>query len=96
MVIFNEAMDTALVLSPATTFMSATQSSFKDPQTGNTTLTFGPMSSIDKVYHGRRHDFQSGVWGGGGLIGNNCTQGAQKFYPVVTRTLKIMHFMSKN
>ena len=50
MVIFNEAMDTAVVLSPATTFMSATQSSFKDPQTGSTTLTFGPMSSIDKVH----------------------------------------------
>ena len=49
LVIFNEAMDTAMVLSPATTFMSATQHSFKDPQTGNMTLTFGPMSSIDEV-----------------------------------------------
>ena len=49
LVIFNEAMDTAVVLSPATTFMSAAQSNFKDPQTGDTTLTFGPMSSIDKV-----------------------------------------------
>ena len=41
LVIFSEAMDTALVLSPATTFMSATQYSFKDPQTGNMNLTFG-------------------------------------------------------
>lgn len=45
MVTFNEAMDTALVLSPATTFTSATQYSFKDPQTGDMTLTFKPMSS---------------------------------------------------
>ena len=50
LVIFNEAMDTAVVLSPATTFMSATQSSFKDQQTGVTALTFGPMSSIDEVF----------------------------------------------
>lgn len=49
LVIFNEAMDTALVLSPATTFMSATQYSFKDPRTGDMTLTFGPMSSIEEV-----------------------------------------------
>ena len=49
LVIFNEAMDTALVLSPATTFMSATQYSFKDPQTGDMTLTFGPMSSVEEV-----------------------------------------------
>jgi hypothetical protein len=49
LVIFNEGMDTALVLSPATTFMSATQYSFKDPQTGDMTLTFGPMSSIEEV-----------------------------------------------
>ena len=55
MVIFNEAMNTAVVLSPATTLIlchgSATQSSFKDPLTGVTTLTFGPMSSIDKVHN---------------------------------------------
>ena len=49
LVIFNEAMDTALVLSPATTFMSATQYSFKDPQTGGMTLTFGPMSFVEEV-----------------------------------------------
>ena len=49
LVIFNEAMDTALVLSPATTFMSATQYSFKDTKSGDTTLTFGPMSSINEV-----------------------------------------------
>ena len=42
-------MDTALVLSPATTFMSATQYSFKDLQTGDMTLTFGPMSSVEEV-----------------------------------------------
>jgi hypothetical protein len=47
--VFNSAMDTALVLSPATTFMSANQYSFKDDQTGETLLTFGPMSSIDQV-----------------------------------------------
>ena len=49
LVIFNKAMDTTLVLSPATTFMSATQYSFKNIQTGDMTLTFGPMSSIDEV-----------------------------------------------
>ena len=49
LVIFNEGMDTALVLSPATTFMSATQYSFKDPQSGDRTITFGPMSSVEKV-----------------------------------------------
>ena len=42
-------MDTAVVLAPATTFMSATLNSFKDPQTNDTALTFGPMSSIDEV-----------------------------------------------
>ena len=49
LVVFNADMDTALVLSPATTFMSATQYSFKDEQTNETVMTFGPMSSIDKV-----------------------------------------------
>ena len=49
LVVFNSAMDTALVLSPATTFMSANQYSSKDDQTGETVLTFGPMSSIDQV-----------------------------------------------
>ena len=49
LVVFNSAMDTALVMSPATTFMSANQYSFKDDQTGETVLTFGPMSSIDQV-----------------------------------------------
>ena len=49
LVVFNSAMDTALVLSPASTFMSANQYSFKDDQTGETVLTFGPMSSIDEV-----------------------------------------------
>ena len=37
------------MLSPASTFMSANQYSFKDDQTGETVLTFGPMSSIDEV-----------------------------------------------
>ena len=36
-------------LSPASTFMSANQYSFKDVQTGETVLIFGPMSSIDEV-----------------------------------------------
>ena len=49
LVVFNSAMDTALMLSPASTFMSANQYSFKDDQTGETVLTFGPMSSIDEV-----------------------------------------------
>ena len=49
LVVFNSAMDTALVLSPASTFISANQYSFKDVQTGETVLTFGPMSSIDEV-----------------------------------------------
>ena len=49
LVVFNSTMDTALVLSPATTFMSVNQYSFKDDQTGETLLTFGPMSSIDQV-----------------------------------------------
>ena len=51
LVIFNQAMDTAVVLSPATTFMSAAQSNYKDPQTGDTTLTFGPLGSINEVFH---------------------------------------------
>ena len=50
LVIYNQAMDTAVVLSPATTFMSATLNSSKDPQTNDTALTFGPMSSIDEVF----------------------------------------------
>ena len=49
LVVFNADMDAALVLSPATTFMSATQYSFKDEQTDDTLITFGPMSSIDEV-----------------------------------------------
>ena len=49
LVVFDEAMDTALVLSPASTFMSATQTSFKNNLTGESTLTFGPMSSIEQV-----------------------------------------------
>ena len=49
LVVFNEDMDAALVLSPATTFMSATQYSFQDKQTNETVITFGPMSSIDEV-----------------------------------------------
>ena len=49
LVVFNEDMDTAMVLSPATTFMSATQYSFKDENTNDTVITFGPMSSIDEV-----------------------------------------------
>ena len=49
LVVFNSTMDTALVLSPATTSMSVNQYSFKDDQTGETLLTFGPMSSIDQV-----------------------------------------------
>ena len=49
LVVFNADMDTAMVLSPATTFMSATQYSFKDENTNNTVITFGPMSSIDEV-----------------------------------------------
>ena len=60
LVVFNSAMDTALVLSPATTFMSANQYSFKDDQTGETVLTFGPMSSIDEVnncFEGRLYEY---------------------------------------
>ena len=49
LVIFNEDMDTAVVLSPATTFMSVTSDSFKDEQTNETAITFGPMGSIDEV-----------------------------------------------
>ena len=49
LVVFNADMDAALVLSPATTFMSATQYSFKDEQTNETVITFGPMSTIDEV-----------------------------------------------
>ena len=49
LVVFNADMDAALVLSPATTFMSATQYSFKDNQTNNTVITFGPMSTIYEV-----------------------------------------------
>lgn len=49
LVIFNEAMDTAVVLSPATTFMSAMQYNFDDPQSGDRILTFGPMRTIDEV-----------------------------------------------
>lgn len=50
LVVFSEAMDSAIVLSPASTFMSAAQSNFKDPQTGDTTLTFGPLGSIVEVF----------------------------------------------
>lgn len=49
LVVFDDTMDTALVLSPASTFMSATQTSFKNNMTGENTLTFGPMSSIEQV-----------------------------------------------
>ena len=49
LIFFNEVMDTAVVLSPATTFMSAMVDSFKDELTGDMTITFGPMSSINEV-----------------------------------------------
>ena len=49
LVVFNSAMDTALVLSPATTFMSANQYNYQDDQTKDRIITFGPMSSIDEV-----------------------------------------------
>ena len=52
LVVFNSAMDTTLVLSPASTFMSATQYSYKDSQTKDTIITFGPMSSINEVLLG--------------------------------------------
>ena len=39
LVIFNEAMDTAVVLSPATSFMSAMVHCFKDELTGDMTIT---------------------------------------------------------
>ena len=48
-VIFDEVMDTAVVLSPATTFMSAMVDSFKDELAGDMTITFGSMSSINEV-----------------------------------------------
>ena len=49
LVVFNSAMDTALVMSPASTFMSATQYNYQDNQTKDTIITFGPMSSINEV-----------------------------------------------
>ena len=49
LVLFNASMNAALVLSPATTFMSATQYSYQDDQTNDTVIAFGPMSSINKV-----------------------------------------------
>ena len=46
---FDSLMTEASVLSPLNTFMSANQYSFKDDQSGDTFVTFGPMSSIDTV-----------------------------------------------
>ena len=49
--VFDSTMSLASVLSPLNTFMSANQYSFKDNQSGDTLITFGPMSSIDTVRH---------------------------------------------
>lgn len=49
LVVYDSDMKNAVVMSPLSTFMSATQASFTNQVTKETTLTFGPISSIDSV-----------------------------------------------
>ena len=49
LVVFDSEMENAVVMAPATDFMSANQATFTDPVTGEKTLAFGPLSSITEV-----------------------------------------------
>jgi hypothetical protein len=49
LVVFDSAMENAVVMAPASDFMSANQATFTDDATGDKTLTFGPLSSITEL-----------------------------------------------
>ena len=49
LVVYDSAMENAVVMAPASDFMSANQATFTDNRTGEKTLTFGPLSSITEV-----------------------------------------------
>ncbi len=49
LVVYDSQMENTVVLSPANLFMSASQNTFKDDKTGESVLTFGPISMVDKV-----------------------------------------------
>ena len=49
LVVFDSAVENAVVLSPASDFMSANQATFKDDKTNESMLSFGPLSSITEV-----------------------------------------------
>jgi hypothetical protein len=52
LVVFDSEMENAVVMAPATDFMSANQATFTDPVTGEKTLAFGPLSSITELPQG--------------------------------------------
>jgi len=49
LVVFDSAMETAVVLSPFNSFMAATQTSLTNQATKETAIALGPISSIDTV-----------------------------------------------
>ena len=49
LVVYDSAMENAVVMAPGTDFMSANQATFTSDKTGEKTLTFGPLSSITEV-----------------------------------------------
>lgn len=49
LVVFDSSMQNAVVISPLTSFMSATQASFTTDVVSETMVGFGPLSSIDTV-----------------------------------------------
>ena len=49
LVVFDKVMENAVVMAPATDFMSANQATFTNNSTSEKTLTFGPLSSITEV-----------------------------------------------
>ena len=46
LVVFDSKMETAVVLSPMNTFMTALQTSITSKKTNDTMLTFGPLSTL--------------------------------------------------
>ena len=49
LVVYDSVMENAVVMAPASDFMSANQATFTNKATGEKTLTFGLLSSITEV-----------------------------------------------
>ena len=49
LVVYDSVMENAVVMAPASDFMSANQATFNNTTTGEKTLAFGPLSSITEV-----------------------------------------------